>query len=149
MAEDILIGMHNFLLPYLPLINSHNVDYLTRDHWHVYMPESIRQSQHVDLYDLYEQRYEQSLPVATSLDAFIDQIVQWRKRIEQVTWTRERFNNEIFADSTQQQTVKSSKYVNRTFMSEKKEHEVDILAPVIDQIATLVHADSVIHCSNE
>jgi hypothetical protein len=28
-------------------------------------------------------------------------------------------------------------------MSQKKEHEVDILAPIIDQLANISHADSV------
>ncbi|UJR08093.1 hypothetical protein I4U23_012370 [Adineta vaga] len=141
MTEELLIGMHNFLQPYLPLLNSHNVDYLIRDHWHTYVPEWIRQEERINLYDLFEQRYQECSPARSLLEEFIDDIIVWRKKIEQITYTREKFQEEILLEKA---SPKSYKCISRTFMSEKKEHEVDILAPVINQIANIANAESII-----
>lgn len=145
MAEEVLLGLCDFLQRYLPLVNSHNVDYLTHDHWHHYMPSWFQGNEPIDLYQLFEQRYEQSsLPVTTSeLEAFIDQLVDWRKKIERVIWTKERFDQQILSQRDKNKP-KGYKYANRTFMSEKKEHEVDVLSPVIDQVACLSSAHSII-----
>ena len=140
MIEEILLGIRDFLQPYLPLLNSHNVDYLLRDHWHTYVPEWIRQEERINLYEFFEQREKDNLPATNQLEQLIDDIIQWKRKIEQVTYTREKFEREILLEN---RSI-SSKYCSRTFMSEKKEHEVDILAPVIDQVATLSHADSII-----
>jgi len=142
MTEEILIGIRDFLQPYLPFLNTHNVDYLTRDHWNTYVPELIRQQERIDLYDLFEQRYEKCLPVNNILDELIDKIIEWKRKIEQITYTREKFQQEILQEKDQNQ-AKSFKYTNRTFMSLKKEHEVEILAPIINQLANMSHADSV------
>ena len=73
MTEEILIGIRDFLQPYLPLLNSHNVDYLTCDHWNTYVPEWIRREERINLYDLFEQRYRECLPTMNLLDEFIDE----------------------------------------------------------------------------
>ena len=143
MAEEILVGLRDFLVPYLPLVNSHNVDYLTCHHWTVYVPECVRREETtVDLYDVYEQRTRETAPATNAFEAFIDQLVQWRRRLEPVTYTHDRFEQEVL-QANDRQPRKSYKYANRTFMSEKKEHEVDILAPVIDHIANMASVDSV------
>lgn len=140
-AEDVLLGLRDFLHPYLSLVNSHNVDYLTRDHWQTYVPDWIRtEERSVDLYDLYERG---SRDTSNPLESFIDQIVQWRRRFAEVTYTRERFEKEILADEKDQHERKGYKFSNRTFMTLKKEHEVDILAPVIDQIAQMAQTEAV------
>ncbi|CAF1176836.1 unnamed protein product [Adineta steineri] len=141
MTEEILIGIRNFLQPYLPLLNSHNVDYLIRDHWSTYVPEWIRQEERINLYDLFSQRYQESLSAKNRLEELIDEIIEWRKKIERVTYTREKFEEEILREKDQ---TKSYKFITRTFMSQKKEHEVDILAPVINQLANMSNADSII-----
>ena len=142
MAEEILVGLRDFLVPYLPLINSHNVDYLTRHHWTVYVPECVRREPTVNLYDAYEQRYRETAPATNVFDEFIDQLVHWRRRVESVTYTHDRYEQEVL-QANDRQPRKSSKCANRTFMSEKKEHEVDILAPAIDRIANMADIDSV------
>lgn len=139
MTEEILLGLRDFLKPYLPLLNTHNVDYLIRDHWNTFVPEWIRQTERINLYDALEERYQTEKPVINPLDELLDQIVYWRRRMEQITYTRERFEEEIHLEKDRP----SVKFRARTFMSEKKEHEVDILAPVIDQIARLSQSDSV------
>lgn len=139
MTEEILLGLRDFLQPYLPLLNTHNVDYLVRDHWNSFIPEWMRRTEPINLYDALEERYQTEKPVASPLDDLLDQIVYWRRRIEQITYTRERFEEEIGLEKDRP----SFKFRMRTFMSEKKEHEVDILAPVIDQIARLSQSDSV------
>jgi hypothetical protein len=140
MTEEILLGIRDFLQPYLPLLNSHNVDYLIHDHWNTYVPEWIRQEERINLYEFFEQREKEYLPAKNQFEQFIDDIIQWKRKIEQITYTRDKFEREILLEK--QQT--SSKYPSRTFMSQKKEHEVDILAPIIDQLATLSQADSII-----
>ena len=142
MAENILIGLYDFLQPYLPIVNSHNVDYLIRNHWETYVPEWLKTMEPINLYDLYEHRYETSVPPINPLESFIDQLVEWRRRIEQLMFTKERFENEIFQDKERFRS-KRFKYANRTFMSQKKEHEVDILAPIIDQVTHVVDAHAV------
>jgi hypothetical protein len=141
MAEEVLVGLRDFLEPYLPFLNSHNVDYLTRDHWNTYVPEWIRREERINLYDLLEQRYRESTLAKNLLEEFIDQIVEWKKRIEKVTYTHEQFEQVL----QEQNKVESKlyKHTNRTFMSQKKEHEVEILSPVINQIANMAKADSV------
>ena len=142
MIEEILVGVRDFVQPYLPLLNSHNVDYLIRNHWNTYTPEWIREEERINLYDLFEQRYKESLPAKTSLEQFIDEIVEWKRKIEHITYTRERFEEEILQEKNNH-GGKSFKYTNRTFMSQKKEHEVDILAPFINHLANISNADSV------
>jgi len=142
MTENILIGIRNFLQPYLPLLNSHNVDYLIHDHWNTYVPEWIRQEDRVNLYDLFEERYRESLAAKNLLEEFIDEIVEWKRKIEQITYTRDKFEDEILQEKEKDEP-KSYKYISRTFMSQKKEHEVEILAPVINQLANISNADSV------
>jgi len=142
MTEEILIGIRDFLQPYLPLLNTHNVDYLTHDHWNHYIPEWVRQEERINLYDLFEQRYREDLPTKNKLEEFIDEIIQWKRKIEQITYTREKFEQEILQVKDKNQP-KSYKYTSRTFMSQKKEHEVEILAPIINQLATMSDSDSV------
>ena len=143
MSEDVLLGLRDFLRPYLSLVNSHNVDYLTRDHWQSFVPEWIRDEEEINLYDLYEQRRQHgSLATSSALDTWLDQLIHWRRRFEEVTHTRERFEREVLTEKDQQQR-KGYKQANRTFMSEKKEHEVDILAPLIEEIAQMAHAEAV------
>lgn len=145
MTEEILLDLCNFLQPYLPLLNTHNVDYLTRDHWTTYVPEWIRQEdENVNLYDLYDQRYHELKPVQNRLDEFLDEIISWRKKIEQMIYTREDFEKKISSDKEQTEQIPTFKYTNRTFMSQKKEHEIDILAPIINQLVLLSNADAII-----
>ncbi|CAF1503057.1 unnamed protein product [Rotaria sp. Silwood1] len=143
MIEEILVGIRDFLQPYLPLLNTHNVDYLTRDHWNTYVPKWIRQEERIDLYDLFEQRYRECLPAKNFLEEFIDNIIEWKRKIEQITYTREKFEEEILQEKHKNE-LKSYKHITRTFMSKKKEHEVEILAPVIDQLANMASTDSII-----
>lgn len=143
MTEEILLGIRDFVQPYLPLLNTHNVDYLIHDHWMTYVPEWIREDERINLYDLFDQRYHECSSARNRLEEFIDEIVQWRRKIEQVTYTREKFEQNILQDK-HKNSMKSFKYINRTFMSEKKEHEVDILAPIINQLAEISHANSII-----
>jgi hypothetical protein len=145
MTEEILIGIRDFLQPYFPFLNTHNVDYLTRDHWNAYVPEWIRQEERINLYDLFEQRLRGSLPARNRLEELLDEIIQWKRKIEQITYTRDKFEQEILQEKDEN-PVKSDKYTRRTFMSEKKEHEVEILAPMIHQLANISHADSVKFC---
>ena len=95
MTENILIGIRDFLQPYLPILNTHNVDYLTRDHWNTYVPEWIRKEERINLYDLFEQRYKESIPANNLLEEFINSIVEWKRKIEQITYTRENFEENI------------------------------------------------------
>jgi len=139
MTEEILLGIRDFLQPYLPLLNTHNVDYLICNHWNNYVPKWIREE---NLYDLFEQRSREYLPAKNQLEEFIDKIIEWKRKIEQITYTYEKFQQEILQDKNKN-SLKSFKYTNRTFMSQKKEHEVDILAPIINQLANISHADSV------
>ena len=143
MSEEILIGIRDFLQPYLPLLNSHNVDYLTRDHWHTYIPEWIRHAQGIDLYDLYEQRSRESLSAKNFLEELIDEIIGWKRKIEQIIYTREKFEKEILQRNNQSEPSKSYKYINRKFMNEKKEYEVEILAPFVNELANMTNIDSV------
>ena len=140
MTEDILCGLRDFLRPYLPLLNTHNVDYLVRDHWNTYVPEWIRRMERTNLYDALDERYQQDKSVENPFDELLNQMVYWRRRIEQITYTHEKFEEII--GLRRDRPVSKSRV--RTFMSQKKEHEVDILAPVIDQIAHLSHSDSII-----
>ena len=143
MTEKILVDIHDFLQPYLPLVNTHNVDYLIYDHWNTYVPEWIRQYQQINLYDLFEQRYKQeNLLAQNQLEKFIDEIIKLKRQIEQITYTREKFEKDILQEKYKTQ-ANSFKYINRTFMSQKKEHEVDILAPIIDQLANMSQSESV------
>lgn len=142
MAEEILIGIRDFLQPYLPLLNTHNVDYLTCDHWNTHVPECVRQGERIDLYELFEQRYRESLSAKNSLEEFIDTIVEWKIKVEQVTYTREKFEYQVLQEKFNNEP-KLYKRTNRTFMSQKKEHEVETLAPVINQLANMADADSV------
>ncbi|CAF1004027.1 unnamed protein product [Adineta ricciae] len=141
MTEDLLIGIRNFIQPYLPLLNTHNVDYLTRDHWNTYVPHWIRQAERINLYHLFEQRYRECSPAQHRLEELIDDIVGWKKKIEQVTYTRERFQDEILRNKVQPKLYLCT---SRTFMSQKKEHEVEILAPVIEQLANMAKAEAII-----
>ncbi|CAF2043682.1 unnamed protein product [Rotaria magnacalcarata] len=143
MTEQILLGIRDFLQPYLPLLNSHNVDYLTCNHWNTYVPEWIRQEDTVDLYDLFEKRYKQRSPARHLLEELIDQIVDWKRKIEQITYTREQFEEQILPEKCENE-LKSLKHTTRTFMSPKKEHEVEILAPIINRLANMVNIDSII-----
>jgi hypothetical protein len=142
MTEEILIGVRDFLQPYLPILNTHNVDYLIRDHWNTYVPEWIREEERINLYDIFEQQYRESLPAKNLLEEFIDEIVEWKRKIERITYTREKFEEEILREKDQNQP-KSFKYTNRSCMSQKKEHEIEILAPTINQLANISNADSV------
>lgn len=142
MTENILLGIRDFLQPYLPLLNTHNVDYLTCDYWNTYVPEWIRQESTINLYELFEQRYRHELPATNLLEELIDEIVQWKRKIEQITFTRDQFEKQILQEKYKD-APKSYKHTNRTFMSPKKEHEVDILAPFINQLTNMTNVDSV------
>lgn len=142
--EDILVGLNTFLQPYLSLANSHNVDYLTCDHWNTYVPEWLKSADRIDLYNLYDQHWQQTndVEINDALQNFIEELIEWRRRIETVVYTKERFELEILSRLNDTES-KQFKYKNRTFMSQKKEHEVDVLAPIINQIARLAHANAV------
>ncbi|CAF1096028.1 unnamed protein product [Rotaria sordida] len=142
-CNEILIGIRDFLQPYLPLLNTHNVDYLTCNHWNTYVPEWIRQEERIDLYDLFDQRYKESLLAKNLLEELIDNIIKWKRKIEQITYTYEKFEEEILQKKYKNEP-KLHKHTTRTFMSQKKEHEVEILAPIIDQLANMTNTDSII-----
>jgi hypothetical protein len=141
MTEEILLGIRDFLQPYLPLLNSHNVDYLIHDHWNTYVPKWIQQEEDINLYELFEQHEKEYLPAKNQFEQLINDMIYWKQKIEQIIYTREKFEQEIFLENRREI---SSKYSSRTFMSEKKEHEIDILAPIIDQLANISHANSII-----
>ncbi|CAM4832743.1 unnamed protein product [Rotaria magnacalcarata] len=120
MTEQIFLGIRDFIQPYLPLLNSYNVDYLTCNHWNTYVPDWIRQEDTVDLYDLFEKRYKETSPANNLLEELIDQM--------------QKYEDEL----------KLLKNTTRTFMSPKKEHEVEILVPITNQLANMVDIDSII-----
>ncbi|CAF1315159.1 unnamed protein product [Rotaria magnacalcarata] len=95
MTEQIFLGIRDFIQPYLPLLNSYNVDYLTCNHWNTYVPDWIRQEDTVDLYDLFEKRYKETSPANNLLEELIDQMVGWKRKIEQITYTLEQFEEQI------------------------------------------------------
>jgi len=127
MLDETILALNEFLSGYLPLLNSHNVDYLTNDHWNTFVPECIRENyRDINLYN------EQISTKNIELNQFLHRFTDFRKQIEGLTTDKSRFLHN--------QSVQSS---TRIFTSQKKSHEIEILAPVIHQIAIVSNSQSV------
>ncbi|CAF1210187.1 unnamed protein product [Rotaria sordida] len=124
MTEEIFIGIRDFPQPYLPLLNIHNLDYLNCDHWNTYVPEWVRQEERIDFYNLFEQ-------------------LEWKRKIEQITYTRTKFEEQILQEKHKNKPKSYKKHKSNIYES-KKEHQVEILAPIINQLANMTHANWII-----
>ncbi|CAF0959716.1 unnamed protein product [Didymodactylos carnosus] len=156
MALPVLNGICQFIHPFLPFLNSHNVDYLTDDHWNVYLPQYIRDSllsskteQIYDLYDNHSNASESEMPFnkqITTLESLFDIIIYWKKQIKQLTLTSSTYKQDldnIKHLQNDEQRKKPPANLSR-FMNEKKEHEVDRLVELIAHLASVTQSDVIV-----
>lgn len=143
-VQNSLESLIKYLKPYLPLVNSHMVSYLTDDHWKSYIPESI----------------QKEIKSQSDINQSIEEFWEFKEKSEKLT------NLGKFVENSENLLIENLKNISinvkelkiklqsldcslpsglgleiSEFMSSKKNHEVIETASIVSTLSTFKSKD--------
>ncbi|KAH8348767.1 hypothetical protein KR084_010850 [Drosophila pseudotakahashii] len=136
-----LDGLLAFLYPHWDFVNCHMVNYLTDQHWTVFLPEPLRKeiSGKEDVNLVIEDLFWQN-------DEVGNRFPEWRSFLEQGKQERLALHLELLTsvEDLLEGQENAAQLTIREFMSAKKCHEVELTAALVDHLVKNSSQDSYI-----